>query len=122
MPLCFLTEFWMRSSESWIWRLCVESFWWSNLRCLCARVKGLGSWELKSEGRGLSGVCACTLERPCWDTSLALAVGLGVPVFVFLPAGVVPPSSWGAWSLVESGSLGGSWSLAPAGPPQLALF
>lgn len=54
--------------------------------------------------------------------SLALAVGLGVPVFVFLPAGVVPPVSWGIWSCVGSGVLAGAWSLAPAAPPQLALF
>ncbi|MCA9958315.1 MAG: hypothetical protein KC443_04745 [Anaerolineales bacterium] len=51
--------------------------------------------------------------------SLALAAGLGVPVRVFLPAGVVPPPSFGVWSPVSSGPLSGSWSLVPA---QLSLF
>ncbi len=39
----------------------------------------------------------------------ALAAGLGVPVLVFLPAGVVPPSGWGSWSF-----LGGGWWFLPA--------
>ena len=54
--------------------------------------------------------------------SLALAVGLRVPVFVFLPAAVLPPLSWGIWSRVTSGVLAGSWSLVPVVPPQLSLF
>ena len=44
-------------------------------------------------------------------SELALAVGLGVPVFVF-EAPV--PASWGKWSQVESGFLSGSWVLHPA--------
>ncbi len=43
----------------------------------------------------------------------ALAAGLGVPVLVFLPVGVVPPSGWGGgwggWSF-----LGGGWFFLPA--------
>lgn len=41
--------------------------------------------------------------------SLAFAVGLGVPAFVWLPAGVVPPAAWGFVSLG-----GGWWSLSPS--------
>ncbi len=50
-------------------------------------------------------------------SELALAVGLGVPVVVFLPPSSLPPSSWGAWSFVSGGSLAGGWHLAP--PPRL---
>jgi len=39
----------------------------------------------------------------------ALAAGLNVPVLVFLPAGVVPPSGWGSWS-----GLGCGWWFLPA--------
>ena len=52
-------------------------------------------------------------------SSLALAVGLGVPVFVFLPAGVAPPAGWGSWSLVAAGPFAGAWSLATAVQPSL---
>lgn len=48
--------------------------------------------------------------------SLAFAVGLGVPAFVWLPAGVAPPSAWGFVSLG-----GGWWSLSPS-VVQLALL
>lgn len=48
--------------------------------------------------------------------SLALAVALGVPCFICLPAGVVPPASWGFVSLG-----GGWWSVSPAGS-QLRLL
>lgn len=41
----------------------------------------------------------------------ALAFGLGVPVLAFLPAGVQPPASWGAWSVV-----GGGWFFLPVAP------
>jgi len=41
----------------------------------------------------------------------ALAFGLGVPVLVFLPAGVLPPGSWGSWRV-----LGGGWFFLPAAP------
>jgi hypothetical protein len=48
---------------------------------------------------------------------IALAVGRGVPVFVFLPAEVAPPI-WpaGAWHYVNSGPLAGSvtWQPAPS--------
>ena len=40
----------------------------------------------------------------------ALACGLGVPVLVFLPCGVVPPVSWGSTFWVEvAASPGGVW-------------
>jgi hypothetical protein len=54
-----------------------------------------------------------------WAES-ALAVGRNVPVFVFLPADVAPPT-WpaGSWSYVESGPLAGSWSWQLG---QLSLF
>lgn len=55
-----------------------------------------------------------------WATA-ALAAGLGVSVFVFLPAGVQPPAAWGAWSLVGGGALAGAWSLA-ARPAQAKLL
>ena len=48
--------------------------------------------------------------------SLALAVGLGTPVVVFLPACMSPPPSWGVWSLAAAGPFVGSWSLRPAQP------
>ena len=48
------------------------------------------------------GSCFCGLGSGSW-ASLALAVGLGVRCFVFLPSGVVPPSGWGFVSL------GGGW-------------
>ena len=52
--------------------------------------------------------------------SLALAVGLGVPAVVFLPAGVAAPAGWGfrscgAWR-------GGSFWLVPAGGAAPSLF
>lgn len=46
--------------------------------------------------------------------SLAFAVGLGVPVAVFLPAGIIPPVSWsqfGNWVQISSGLFAGGWSL-----------
>lgn len=43
----------------------------------------------------------------------ALAAGLGVPVLVFLPVGVVPPSGWGGWSSLGA-FLGGGWWFLPA--------
>ena len=43
-----------------------------------------------------------------------LAAGLGVPVLVFLPAGVVPPGAWGSW-LSVGWSAGGQWYWLPAG-------
>jgi len=41
----------------------------------------------------------------------SLAFGLGVPVLVFLPPGVSPPSSWGSWQ-----SLGSGWFFLPVAP------
>ena len=71
--------------------------------------------------------CFRGLGSGSW-ASLALAVGLGVPVAVFsLPAspGAVVwglPLSWGSWS--AAGALGrlGGLSLAPRGGVQLSLF
>ena len=41
---------------------------------------------------------------------VALAVGLGVPVVVFLPPAVAPPAGWGAWSAVSGWwVLSGGW-------------
>ena len=45
---------------------------------------------------------------------VALAAGLGVSVVVFLPAGVSPPTGWGAWVSVSGGLLAGGWLLRPA--------
>jgi hypothetical protein len=48
---------------------------------------------------------------PCGSGSwseCSLAAGLGVPVLVFLPGVVVPPSAFGAWASVGSG-----WWLLP---------
>lgn len=67
--------------------------------------------------------CACPAfvrpsSRParCWCgggsgswAECAFAAGLGVPVLVFLPAGVAPPASWGAWQ-----PCWGGWLLRPA--------
>lgn len=55
-------------------------------------------------------------------SSAALAAGLGVPVFVFLPAGVGPPSWWGSWSRVSSGALAGAWRFVPVAARQASLF
>ena len=49
-----------------------------------------------------SSACFCGLGSGSW-ASLALAVGRGVPCFVWLPAGVSAPASWGFLSL------GGGW-------------
>lgn len=56
---------------------------------------------------------------PCGSGSwseCSLAAGLGVPVLVFLPGGLLPPASLGAWS-----ALGSGWFFlpAPASPPAL---
>ncbi len=48
-------------------------------------------------------------------SALALAVGLGLPVFVFRCApGVVLPSAWGSWARVSVGAFAGAWRLSPA--------
>ena len=52
--------------------------------------------------------CFCGAGSGSW-ASLAFAVGLGVPSFVWLPAGVVVPAAWGFSSLG-----GGWWSFIPA--------
>jgi len=49
-----------------------------------------------------SSTCFCGLGSGSW-ASLAFAVGSGVHCFVWLPAGVVVPASWGFVSL------GGGW-------------
>lgn len=62
----------------------------------------------------------------CWGgfgsgswAECAFAVGLGVPVLVGLPAGVLPPASWGQWR-----ECWGAWLLVPvpAPGPQASLF
>lgn len=53
----------------------------------------------------VSSRCFCGLGSGSW-ASLAFAVGLGVPAFVWLPAGVGVPPGWGFVSLG-----GGWWSL-----------
>lgn len=45
-----------------------------------------------------------------WKES-ALACGLGVPLLLFLPAGVLPPSSWGLWCEVAQRPGGCFWYL-----------
>lgn len=68
--------------------------------------------------------CPASLRRPgrSWQSSgsgswseCAMCAGLGVPVAVFLPAGVQPPASWGSWSPAGAG-----WFLFS--PPTLTLF
>lgn len=48
-----------------------------------------------------------------WATS-AMAVGLGVPLAVFLPSTIQPPAHWGSWSVIQFGRFTGLWQLAPA--------
>ena len=58
-------------------------------------------------------------------SSLALAAGLGLPVFVFWCGSGPPalPAAWGAWSLVAAGPFSGAWCLSPSPPAQqLPLF
>ena len=57
-------------------------------------------------------------------SSLALAAGLGLPVFVFWcapGAPVLPAWAGGSWVPASAGSFAGSWSWVPA-PVQPALF
>lgn len=54
-------------------------------------------------------------------SSAALAVGLGVPLVLFLPAGSSPPWGWGAWVQQAAGLFAGGWLLRPA-QGQRALF
>lgn len=54
-------------------------------------------------------------------SELALCAGLGAAVAVFLPAGALPPASWGAWSPVVAGPLAGAWLLPGAASRQPAL-
>jgi len=63
-----------------------------------------------------SSRCFCGLGSGSW-ASLALAVGLGVRAFVWLPAGVVPPVG-GGWCFASLG--GGWWSCSAAA--QTSLF
>ncbi len=54
--------------------------------------------------------------QPCGSGSwseLALAVGLDVPVRIFLPPMCSPPLAWGNWTVVDAGSLSGAWALRP---------
>lgn len=44
----------------------------------------------------------------------ALAAGLGVTVFVFLPPGIQPPAAWGRWFFVSSGLFAGSFRFVAA--------
>lgn len=66
--------------------------------------------------------CFCGLGSGTW-ASLALAVGLGVPVRVFLPDSTLPPRTWGPWRLETAGPFDDSWALdlSPR-PAQLRLF
>jgi hypothetical protein len=57
----------------------------------------------------------CGAGSGSW-ASLALAVGLGVPCFVWLPAGVCPPSGWGF------SGLGAGWFSVVPVAAQLSLF
>lgn len=66
------------------------------------------------------GLVPSASSSRCWAgfgsgswASLAFAVGLGVPVFVFLPVGVFPPAAWGVWVRLVAGPLSGSWVLVP---------
>lgn len=60
----------------------------------------------------------CSCGSGTWSET-ALAVGLSVPVVLFLPPGVHPPG-WGAFSFVSSGLFAGGWVLFP--PRQPSLF
>lgn len=53
----------------------------------------------------VSRSCFCGLGSGSW-ASLAFAVGLGLPCFLWLPSGVLPPAGWGFVSL------GGGWFFA----------
>jgi len=66
------------------------------------------SWR---SGRPVSG---------SWS-ALALAAGLGLPVYVFWCGSGKPalPAAWGSWSPVAAGPFAGGWELGPA---QLELF
>lgn len=63
------------------------------------------------------GRCFCGLGSGSW-ASLALAVGLGVPSFLFPPVGLVPPAGWGFVAVPGSP---GWWSAASVAR-QLRLF
>lgn len=70
------------------------------------------------------GVAPSRRWAPCGSGSwseCSLAAGLGCAVLVFLPSGVVPPRSFGAWSPV-SASAGGAWWFRAAPAPQASLF
>lgn len=55
-----------------------------------------------------SRACFCGLGSGSW-ASLAFAVGSGVPSFLWLPSGVLPPVGWGFVAL------GGGWFFALSG-------
>ncbi len=63
------------------------------------------SWR---SGRPVSG---------SWS-ALALAAGLGLPVYVFWCGSGKPalPSAWGSWSHVSSGPFAGGWAFVPDQP------
>ena len=54
-----------------------------------------------------SSACFAGFGSGSW-ASLALALGLGVPALVWLPAGITPPAGWGL-SLVCAGRSGAWW-------------
>lgn len=58
--------------------------------------------------------CWCGGGSGSWAES-AMSAGLGIPVLVILPAGVLPPASWGTWQ-----PWWGGWLLLPV--PSQALF
>jgi len=73
-------------------------------------------WVCIPGGACSAGVVPCRSWVSCGSGSwseCALAAGLGVPVLVFLPVGVVPPSGWGSWASLGS-FLGGGWWFLPA--------
>jgi len=69
-----------------------------------------------------SGKCFAGYGSGTW-ASVALAVGMGVPVFVVwcgASAPVLP--AWGLWELLNSGTLSGAYRLAAVQPRQVSLF
>ena len=77
--------------------------------CLCPA--GLLPSPFKSK-------CFAGFGSGSW-ASLALASGLGVPLLVYLPSNLVPPTLWGNWSHLQSSVFNGFWHLPSK---QLSLF
>lgn len=84
-----------------------------------------GLWVSFPSGRCPAGLLPSSSSSRCFSgsgsgtwASLALAVGLGVPLLVFLPAGVVSPAGWG---LAPVPGCDGWFSSVPV-TAQLSLF